>query len=104
MITSESLIGSASLIKTSTLATLNPSAGNKISSSTALLSSRAILITNDYISKLLIRFTKLRDRINVITLLYGKTLQQTMTIKKGDKEAFELKKVYIQFWDKGKEI
>ena len=48
---------------------INPGAGIIISSSTALLTSIAILITNDYISKLKIGYTKLRDWINVITLL-----------------------------------
>ena len=57
----EILIGSASTINSSTLAILRPSAGIVISSSTALLTSIAILITNEYISKLKIRYTKLRD-------------------------------------------
>ena len=38
------------------------------------------------------RFNNLRDWINVITLLYAKTLKQSMTDKKNDdKEAQELK-------------
>ena len=52
---------------------INPGAGIIISSSSVLLTSIAILITNEYISKLKIRYTKLRDWINVITLLYEKT-------------------------------
>ena len=83
----------------------NPGAGIIISSSTALLTSIAILITNEYISKLKIRYTKLRDWINVITLFYDKTLKQSMIDKKiGEKEAQELKKVYNQYIDKRKEI
>ena len=81
----ERLIGSAATISSSTLALLNPSAGI-ISSSTALLTSIAILITNEYISKLKIRYTKLRDWINVITLLYGKTLKTSMVDKKTDEK------------------
>ena len=69
----EILVGSASAIGSSTMGLINPGAGNIISSSTALLTSIAILITNEYISKLKIRYTKLRDWVNVITLLYGKT-------------------------------
>ena len=61
---------------------INPGAGIVISSSTALLISFAILITNDYFSKLMIRYTKLCDWINVITLLYEKTLRQSMIDKK----------------------
>ena len=49
---------------------INLGAGTIISSSTALLTSTAILITNEYISKLKTRYTKLGDWINAITLLY----------------------------------
>ena len=49
---------------------INPGAGIILSSSTALLTYIAILITNEYISKLKIRFTKLRDWIIVTSLLY----------------------------------
>ena len=84
---------------------INPGAGIIISSSTALLTSIAILITNENISKLKIRYTKLRDWINVITLLYEKTLKTSMVDKKNDeKEAGELKKIYNHYIDKRKEI
>ena len=73
LIITEILVGSASTVGTSTMGLINPGAGIIISSSTALLTSIAILITNAYISKLKIRYTKLRDWINVITLLYEKT-------------------------------
>ena len=46
---------------------INPGVGIIISSSTALLTSIAILITNEKISKLKIRYTKLKDWINVNT-------------------------------------
>ena len=82
LIITEILVGSASAIGSSTMGLINPGAGNIISSSTALLTSIAILITNEYISKLNIRYTKLRDWINVITLLYEKTLKQSMIDKK----------------------
>ena len=61
LIITEILIGSASTINSSTLALLNPSAGIVISSSSAPLTSIAILITKEYISKLKIRYTKLRE-------------------------------------------
>ena len=48
---------------------VNPSIGIVLTSSTALLTSIAILITNEYTSKLKISYTKLRYWINVITLL-----------------------------------
>ena len=84
---------------------INPGAGIIISSSTALLTSVAVLITNEYLSKLKIRYTKLRDWINVITLLYEKTLKQSMIDKKIDeKEALELKKIYNHYLDKRKDI
>ena len=84
---------------------INPSVGIVISSSTALLTSIAILITNEYISKLKIRYTKLRDWINVITLLYEKTLKQSKVDKKIDeREAEELKEIYNHYIDKRSEI
>ena len=85
--------GSASTNISSTMGLFNPGAGLIISSSTALLTSIAILISNEYISKLNFRYTKLRDWINVITLLYEKTLKQCMVDRKIDeKESQELKK------------
>ena len=63
---------------------INSGAGIIISSSTALLTSIAVLITNEYISKLKIRYTKLGDWINVTTLLYEKSLKTSMVDKKID--------------------
>ena len=82
IIITEILTGSTSAISSSTMGLINPGAGDNFSSRTALLLSMAILITNEYISKLKIRYTKLRDWINVITLLYEKTLKQSMLDKK----------------------
>ena len=56
-IIAEILVGSASAVGSSTMGLINHGAGNNISSSTALLTSIAILITNEYISKLKIRCT-----------------------------------------------
>ena len=64
------------------MGSINPSVGIVIPISTALLTSIAILITKEYISNLKIRYTKLRDWINVITLLYEKTSKQSMVDKK----------------------
>ena len=105
LIITEILIGSGSTISISTLGLINPGASIIISSSTALLTSIAILITNEDISNLKIRYTKLRDWINVITLLYEKTLKTSMVDKRIDqKEAEELKKIYNHYIDKRKEI
>ena len=82
LIITEILVGAGSAVGSSTMGLINPGAGIIISSSTALITSIAILITNEYISKLKIRYTKLRDWINVITLLYEKTLKQSMVDKK----------------------
>ena len=82
----EILTGSGSTIGSSTMGLINPGVAIIISSSTALLTSIAFLITNEYISKLKIRYTKLRDWINVITLLYEKTLKQSMVDKKIDEK------------------
>ena len=105
LIITEILVGSGSAIGTSTMGLINPSVGIVISSSTALLTSIAILITNEYISKLKIRYTKLRDWINVITLLYEKTLKESMIDKRIDeKEANQLKQIYNHYVDKKSEI
>ena len=101
----EILIGSASTISSSTMGLIIPGTGIIISSSTALLTSIAILITNECISKLKIRYTKLRDWIKVITLLYEKTLKFSMSDKKIDEnEAQELKKIYNHCIDERSEI
>ena len=55
LIITEILIGSKSAIGSSAMSSINPGAGIFISSSTALLTSIAILITNEYINKLKIR-------------------------------------------------
>ena len=105
LIISEILVGSGSAIGSSAMSLINPGAGIIISSSTALLTSIAILITNEYISKLKIRYTKLRDWINVITLLYEKTLKESMIDKRIDqKEADQLKQIYNHYVDKKSEI
>ena len=56
LIITKILIGSASTISSSTMGLINPGAGIIVSSSTALLTSIAILITNEYISNLKIRY------------------------------------------------
>ena len=78
LIITEILVGSGSAIGTSTMSLLNPSIGIVLTSSTALLTSIAILITNEYISKLKLRDTKLRDWINCILLLYDRFLRESM--------------------------
>ena len=105
LIITEILVGSGSAIGTSTMSLLNPSIGIVLTSSTDFLTSVAILITNEYISKLKIRYTKLRDWINVNTLLYEKTLKESMIDKKiNEKEAEQLKQVYDHYTDKKSEI
>ena len=101
----EILVGCGSAIGTSTMSLINPSIGIVLTSSTALLTSLAILITNECISKIKLQYTKLRDWINFITTLYKKTLNQSMIDKINDeKEAQELKKIYNKYVDKRKEI
>ena len=105
LIITEILVGSGSAITSSTFSLINPSIGIPIASYSALLTSVAISITNEYISKLKIRYTKLRDWINVITLLYEKTLKESVIDKKIDeKESEQLKQIYIHYVDKKSEI
>ena len=77
LIITEILIGSGSAIGSSGV-------GIIISGSIALLTSIASLITNEYISKLKITFTKLRDWVFVFKLVYETTLKQSMIDKKID--------------------
>ena len=101
----EIVVGSGSAIGTSAMSLINPGAGIIISISTALLTSIAILITNEYISNLKIRYTKLRDWINVITLLCEKTLKESMIDKViNQKEAVQLKQICNHYVDKKSEI
>ena len=101
LIITELLRGSASTIISSTLAILNPSAGIVISSSTALLTGIGILIMNECISELKIWYTKLREWINVIALLYEKSQESFMIEEEtDDKEAEELRKIYNIYLDK----
>ena len=105
LIVTEILVGASSAVSSSSMALINPGVGIGISSSKALLTSIAILITNEYISKLKIRYTKLRDWINVSTLLYEKTLRESMIDKViNQKEADQLKQIYNHYVDKKSEI
>ena len=81
-IITELSFGSRSAISTSTMSLNNPSIRVIITSSTALLTSIAILVTNEDISKLKLRYTKLRDWINFINILYEKRTSQSTIDKK----------------------
>ena len=95
MIVSEILVGSAGLSVGSGMTILRLAhVGIMCASSISFLSSISTLITNEYFSKLKIRYTKLRNWINVINLLYEKILEQSMIDDKvNEKEALELKKI-----------
>ena len=105
LLITEVLIESGSAVSTSTMLLINPSIGIVLTSSTALLTSIAILINNEYKSKLKLRFRKLRNWIKVKTLLYEKTLKESMIDKKIDqKEAEKLRQIYNHYIDKKKDI
>ena len=74
----EFLFESGSARTSSTFSLINPYIGIPITSCSAVLTSIAILITNEHHSKLKNSYTKSRDWMNVITLLYVKTLKQSM--------------------------
>ena len=93
LIFTEVVLGSVSTTTSSTIKIVNLFVSIIISSSTALLTSIAILITIEYILKLKVCYTKLRDWIISITFLYEKTLKQSMIDKRIDKkEALETEK------------
>ena len=85
-------IGSGSAIGSSTMSIINPSIAVVLTYSTAFLTSTAILITNEYISKIKSTYTKLRHWINVIFLLYDETLKQSMIDKKFDERSLRIEK------------
>ena len=67
--------------------------------------SIATVITNEYLSKRKARYTKLRDHVNMITLLYEKTLTESMMNKKIDeKEGENLKQIYNHYLEKRKDF
>ena len=105
LIITEILVGAGSAVGISSMLLINPSAGVVVSSGAALITSIAILITNEYISNIKTRDTKIRDWINVITLFYEKTLKESMIDKKIDqKEVEQLKQIYYHYFDKRKGI
>ena len=104
LIITEILVGGGSAIGCSTMGLINPGAGIIISSSTALLINVAILITNEYFSKLKIQ-KKLGAWINLFTIVNEKNLKESMIDKKIDqKESEKLKKLYNHYIDKRPEI
>ena len=99
------MLGSGSAITTSTVSLKNPSISILLTSSTASLTSIAILITIEDILKLKIRWTKIKYWIFVIILLYEKALKTLMVdLKNDEKEAQELKKTYNHCLDRRTEI
>ena len=104
LLITEILVGSGLATGTSTMSVFSPSIRVDLTSSTVLLTSIAILITNEYFSKLKIRDTKLRDWINVIILLFEKTLKDSMIKKIDEKEAEKLKQIYNHYIDKKSEL
>ena len=103
----EILTGASGVIVGSTLTAtgVGASIGVPIAGASAFIASIATLITNEYLSKQKTRYTKLRDWINVMSLLYEKTLNQSMIDKKIDeKEGEELKQIYNHYLEKRKDI
>ena len=87
MIVSEILIGVGGLSVGSGL-TISGIAPAEMITATGIsfLTSISTSTTNEYFSKLKIRYAKLRDWINVTTLLYERTLKESMIDKKVDKK------------------
>ena len=101
LIKSEFSKGSSSTMVSSKLSIGNPSNGIPTASRSALITSIANFSRNENISKMKVRYTKLGDWINVITLLYEKTLEQSILYKKTvEKKAHELKAFYNENRDK----
>ena len=88
----EILIVSSSTVASSTIFIINPSIALPIASGSAH-HIMAILITNEYFSKLKVRYTKIRDGINVVSLLHEKTLMIEITFD--EKELLNYKRYIV---------
>ena len=79
----EVLIGSGSAITTSTRSLINPCVGMVLTSSTAVITTTANLITKEFISNLKIRYAKLTDWTGGknlgLTDMHGKGLRLRVT-------------------------
>ena len=104
LIISGFLLGSGSTTTNTNLSLVNPSIAIIIASSTAPLTSLAILIRNEFISKVKFRFYNVRDWINVISLLYEKTLKSSMIDRKVDEKESDELKIYKLYLDKRKQV
>ena len=105
MIVSEILIGVSGLTVGSGLTISSLAPVGITCAGRSFLSIISTLITNEYFSRLKIRYTKLRDWINVTTLLYEKTLKGSMIDKKIDeKEGEKLRSIYNRYITKQDEI
>ena len=103
----EILTGASGVVVGSTLTATGVGAviGVPIAGISAFIASVATLITNEYLSKRESRYTKLRDHVNMITLLYEKTLTKSMIDKKiDDKEGEDLKQIDNHYLYKRKEM
>ena len=74
----------SSTIVSSKLSIVNPSIGIPKASSSASITLIAFLVTNEYISHFKLRYTKLRNWMKVITLIYEKSMIQSMVDEKND--------------------
>ena len=105
LIITDILLGPCSAITKSFLSFVNTSAVIVLTNSTALITFLAILITNKYIAILKIKIDILRDWINVITLVYEKTLKQSILVdKRVEKKLMELKMIHNPYLDTRSEI
>ena len=107
MIVSEKLLGAGGLSVVSglTISGIAP-VGRVTAGSISFLSSISTLITDKNLSRLEIRYTKLRDCINETTLLYEKKhLKNLGLIKKIDeKEGEKIRSIYNHYFNKQNEI
>ena len=105
MIVSEILIGVSWLTVGSGLTISGLARVGITCAGVSFLFSISTLITNEYFSRLKIRYTKLSDWIIVTTLPYEKTLKDSVIDKKIDeKEAEKLKSIYNHYINKRSEI
>ena len=105
MIVSEILIGVCGLTVGSGLTISGLAPVGITCAGVSFLSSISTLIRNEYFTRIKIRYTKLRDWINVATVLYEQTLKESMIDKKIDeKEAEKLKSIYNHYFGKQDEI
>ena len=99
------LFGSSSTTVCSTLSIVNPNIGIPIASSSALITSIAVFITKNFLSKLKIRITILKDCfLKNLSYMEKHYINRWWIEKTIEKAAFKMKRIHSHYLDKPADI